>query len=487
MKHRNRTKITFVATSFDGTYEDGAEFLLRISDKLVGDFDMSYVTVFKTIHQIFGDTGRECCYIPDELKKYPINNLEQELKEMEDKYETTLEEIMVGDFDQYHSNRKRAQETLLRFFRFWEDYLDKENPDYIIGTSTRYVNLVGHAVCKKRKTKFLIISPSPFPDTFRFTEDIRGHISTLDRYWQMNSRKKLSAEERRKVEKYINSIIRTKKRFFQADSTPRINLAKLKFFLERAYKSFFIERLRTPYSKPWRGAYKYTLKIIRSKLTRILYLKPDYNEKYIFFPLHVEWDSPILVWNPLFINQLFLIKIISRALPSDVTLYVKEHINDVGGTPFTQLKRIRDTPKVKLINPPEDSHKIIRNSEAVLVIAGTPGWEALLMGKSVINVGGTYYETSGLTWDVKDLTQLGSTIKKAIKENKADKETLYRFIAAFQKVIYPGRIYFTQLYYSNKSNRDFVLSEENINNVAEGIKKQITENAYLLRGEEIHE
>ena len=296
----------------------------------------------------------------------------------------------------------------------------------------------------------------------------------------MHKDEELADEETREIDAYINSIIKTRDRPFQIDSKPRITLAKLRFFMERAYKSFFIERLRTPYSKPWRGLYNYVMKLIRSKLSRFLYSRPDYNEKYIFFPLNVEYDAPVLVWNPIFMNQLFLIEIISRNLPVDYTLYVKEHPNDIGGNSLTKLYKIKKIPKVKLINATEDSHKLIRNSSAVLVVAGTPGWEALLLEKSVIGLGRAYYDPMDIIWKVRDLSKLGDTIKKAITESRYDKNILYRFISAYGKVSYPGMIYFTQLYRSNESNRDFVLSEENIRNVADGIRKQITEDAYLL-------
>jgi capsule polysaccharide modification protein KpsS len=477
-------KVFINCNSYDGTPLDGAMFIDKIAKKL-RDHNISTVgiyTHFKEVKDYFDKKGMQCYYLPDFKKKYPVHDLAEELRGVEQRYDANLEKILVGDYDQYHSNRRKALETLLSVFRFWEDVIDREKPDYIIGGGVRFLDLVAHAICKKRKTKFLAVQIPLFPNTFCFTQDILGHTSTLDRYWQLNKDKEITKGEREKVEEYIKSIIGTEKRPFRVDSRPIINPAKIKFFLEKAYKSFFIERLRTPYSKPWRGAYRYAMKIIRSKLSRVLYSKPDYNEKYIFYPLHVEWDSVILLWNPLFLNQLFLIKHISRNLPSDTTLYVKEHPNDVGGISLTQLKRIKDTPKVKLVHPQEDSHKLIRNSEAVLVIAGTPGWEGLLMDKPVICVGETYYNSLGLTWDVKDLTQLQEIIKKATKEDKTNRDRLYRFISAFQKVVYPGKINFTQLYYTNEINRDIVLSEENIKKVAEGIRKQLTEDSYLLGG-----
>lgn len=478
-------KIVIICNSFDGTPLDGAMFIDKVSKKLEKDdfATVSIVTFFKEVEMYFNNKGRECHYVPEGKEKYKINDLKKELREIEERYNTNLEKIMVGDYDYYHHNQKKAQEAMLRIFRFWEDYLNKENPDYILGGGQRFVNLIPYTVCKKRDTKFLIMSNTPFPHTFCFSEDMCGHITTLNKYWELNSEKKLTDEEKTKVEEYINSILSYEKRseaFYLYDTTPRINLTKLKFFLDRAYKSFFIERLRTPYSQPWRGAYKYAVKIIRSKLSKILYSKPYYNEKYIFFPLHVEWDSPILVWNPLFVNQLFLIRIISRNLPYGVKLYVKEHPCDTGGTEIRQLYRIKRTPNVRLIKPEEDSLELIKKSEVMLVIAGTAGWETLLLGKSLINVGKAYFETPDVTWKVRDLSIIGDIIKSAIEENKYDEERFFRFVSAFMKVSYPGMMNFTQLYYGNESNRDVVLSEENIKNMASGIKKQLTEDAYLL-------
>lgn len=480
-----KKKVFFVCSSYDGTPLDGAEFIDKISKKLdtLGIETCGVVTHFKEVKDYFDARNLPCYYLPDFKEKYPIKNLEAELTEIEKKYDITLEKIIVGDFDYNHSNRRKAEEMLLHVFRFWEDVVDKYDLDYVIGGEQRYLNLVGHAVCRKKKAKYLALMRAPFPNTFVLSRDVCGYMTTLQRYWEKNRDKPITAEERRKAEDYIQSILSKEKKneaFNLYDTTPKINAAKIRFFITRAYKSFFVDRLRTPYSKPWRGLYNYVMRIIRSKVARLLYDRPHKGEKYIFFPLHIEWDSPIIVWNPLFINQLYIIQHISRNLPYGYKLYVKEHPCDTGGTKIRQLYNIKKTRAVRLINPSVDSFELERNAEAIIVIAGTVGWEGLLINKPVINVGRAYYEISDLTWKVCDLSKLDEVIKKALTENRYDRETLLRFITAFMKVSYTGKIGFSQLYYGNESNRDIVLSDENITAVSEGIKKQITEDAYLL-------
>ena len=49
------------------------------------------------------------------------------------------------------------------------------------------------------------------------------------------------------------------------------------------------------------------------------------NERFIYFPLHFTPETATLIWGCWGHNQLELIKQISRVIPNDCYIYVKEH------------------------------------------------------------------------------------------------------------------------------------------------------------------
>jgi len=469
-------KIVHVADSFDGTHLDGAKLLFEICRKLKNKKNIKSTCVChsKEQYNYFQKKKLSSFYYPSIIKKIKIGNLNKELEFIEKKYDCSVEQILVGDYDYNHSvPRKKAFADMVRIFKFWEDFIEKEKPDFILGGGQRFVHLIPYNVCKVKKTKFLTIFSSIIPNTFNITESVKGNLTKLDKYWEDNKDKNLTKKEKEEVKEYIKSIIKKERKPFVRDSKPKLNPKKIKYALDRIYASFFVERRSTPYLRPWRGIKKYILKIIRSKISKLYYSKPK-KEKYIFFPLHVEWDSPIIVWNPRFIHQERLVELISKNLPAGYKLYVKSHPNDIGGNTLSQLKTIKNLPNVKLLNPSENSHDLIKNSRAVTVIAGTVGWEALLYGKPVIVFGSTYYKNIGSTYNVNNLSKINERIREALKNGKKDKQKLHRFVNAYMENVYPGQMTFSALYYSNKSNRNEVLNQKNIKKISNSLIKGLT-------------
>ena len=78
---------------------------------------------------------------------------------------------------------------------------------------------------------------------------------------------------------------------------------------------------------------------------------------------------------------------ISRDLPADTFLVVKEHIAAVGKRPIDFYSQISELKNVIFINIQERGIDIARNAKLVVTICGTIGFEAALMGIPVISFG----------------------------------------------------------------------------------------------------
>ena len=133
-------------------------------------------------------------------------------------------------------------------------------------------------------------------------------------------------------------------------------------------------------------------KLLISKKINFNYLNTvDSKQKFFYFPLHVEPEFVLLTQSQNYLDQLHIIKNISRKLPSNICLYVKDHPESAGRRKLKFYQEIISTPNVKLISPNENSINLIKKSEAVITITGTAGFEAFLHNKKVYTLGNPFY------------------------------------------------------------------------------------------------
>ena len=81
-------------------------------------------------------------------------------------------------------------------------------------------------------------------------------------------------------------------------------------------------------------------------------------------------------------------------------------------------------PNTFLIDPFESQFKYIKNSNLIITINGSSGWEGLIFKKPVITLEDkTFYNICGLHYYLKNLDELGSLILKI--DRKVDKSKTY--------------------------------------------------------------
>lgn len=146
--------------------------------------------------------------------------------------------------------------------------------------------------------------------------------------------------------------------------------------------------------------------------------KPVEGEKYVFYALHLEPEATIMNRGVLS-NQLFIIKMISDALPESWKLYVKEHpvqFNLKNNFHYfkkninyfrTELfyRNILDMKNTRLINLKTTSKNLIENCEAVATICGTVLLEGIKENKPVLIFG----DNTSLMCKVNDVINIHSS------------------------------------------------------------------------------
>jgi hypothetical protein len=159
-------------------------------------------------------------------------------------------------------------------------------------------------------------------------------------------------------------------------------------YIYRRNAKLFVKR-NIIYSSPIKHLFFY-LKVELKK--QFLFRKNRYfespiaNEVYVYMPLHLIPESTTFVKAPYYVNELALIEQISKSLPINWKLYVKEHQAMVGERKLKFYNRIKRFSNVRLVqfNYYDDPKPWIDNSVGIVTISGSASFEAALLGKKSI-------------------------------------------------------------------------------------------------------
>jgi hypothetical protein len=156
------------------------------------------------------------------------------------------------------------------------------------------------------------------------------------------------------------------------------------------------------------------------------------SQKYIYYPLHINPEYSTLTQGGMLQDQLVIIELLAKSVPSDWIVYVKEHPATViyRLRPRDFYKKITSIPNVKIAPTYSDMHNIVSNAKMVATITGTSGWEAVLRGKPVIGFSDyvDIFDATGLSLKNVDLNKLPVKISSEICRIEAisDEEKIRR-------------------------------------------------------------
>jgi hypothetical protein len=156
-----------------------------------------------------------------------------------------------------------------------------------------------------------------------------------------------------------------------------------------------------------------------------VYKKFDKSKNFLFYGFHLITESTVTYKSMPYTNQKNLIEMISRVLPYNYYLYVREHPHWPKLYKYNFLKSITNFPNIKIISPDVSIHDIISNSKGILSLSSTTGIEALMYGKPVLSFASniyTGYHSSAIY--CQNLYELDKKIVELINTNVDEDETV---------------------------------------------------------------
>ncbi len=399
----------------------------------------------------------------DSIKKYPKPNIEF-IKRSEEKYGFNCWDIWQISAPRIKKRLKFTPNKVLYWMEYYiretEACLKRFNPDYVIfyGIAS-FSGVILYKMLLHYKIGVLEIVNSRIPNRFTINDNLENKWPLLVKQYNKLQQRDLSPEEKEKAEDFIASF---QEKFFKPDGvgnrkTPlKKTLAKYIYYI----KLYSMYRKQLPNLKQF--IWPFTKKLLDWSGTFELPVK---GEKYVYFPLHVNPEVSTSYYGKWYVNQLELIENISRSIPADYMLYVKEHPFSYFSRPLYFHKQIKKFPNVRLISPHANSMELTKKSSLILTITGTTGWEAILLQKPVITFGDVYYNLFDEVIKVRDIRKLPFLIKNKL-DSKTDKDKTLKFVTSVFNSTFSGRGVMPD-------NCVESLKKENISLIVEGIEKYI--------------
>ena len=181
------------------------------------------------------------------------------------------------------------------------------------------------------------------------------------------------------------------------------------------------------------------LKNLISYRAKINFYTPEQSDKYYYFPMHLEPEAVVLYHaHGIYQDQIKLIKNIAAQLPPMVLLYVKDHPHDFGYRATLDYLSLQQVPNIRIIKSQIPGKVLIKNSIGVITIAGTAGFEGLLMGKPVYTFANTYYSLCKRVTYIKNIRDLKNALYARHNITYKDDVELLTFVAAYLESINSG-------------------------------------------------
>lgn len=183
-------------------------------------------------------------------------------------------------------------------------------------------------------------------------------------------------------------------------------------------------------------------------------------KKYVLFPLHKEPEVQLLLHGAKYQDQYDFIANVASSLPEDTQLVVKEHPMATGYRPISYYKKISKLNKVSVVGPFEDLSLILKNADALITIAGTSAFEAMIKKIPVIHFGDLPFEIvrNSMIVKFKDYKELKEKFSESLKNYKYEENKLIEYIAVCLKHTIPLDFYSLFL---NKAENTLKKEDEN--------------------------
>ena len=427
------------------------------------------------------------------------------LKSFEEKYDIDLWQLAKNDrifIDYYNTFHKfsdhEISEIMEKECRLFEEILDEVKPDFFITTETAYrPHHLFYLLCKKKGIKVLMLNAANWGKHCY----ISGNYHKLDNFDELFTNRKALPTTFNNIQNRLESKILSKKvsKFYQSHKNSKIKLMQAAFQLLVLSDN---SNEKTHYTYYGRKKLKVLLSEINNSIKRWYrkkYIDQNFlqeiidDKPFIFLPLQQEPERSLLLSAPDYKNQIETVEYVSKCLPENFLLFVKEHPTQGSGRDWreiSQYKALQNNPKVRLIHPSVPADEIIKKSKLVISVSGTIALESAFLNTPSITIADNDYTLIPSISRLNSKNELQGLIENSL-EKKVEPSSIGKYLDILEEnsfifdylefqVSYFNHFYFSgnlvDVEISESHMKEFLIKNQNLKNLAQEFKKSMIKN-----------
>jgi len=427
------------------------------------------------------------------------------LKSFEEKYDIDLWQLSKNDrifIDYYNTFYKfsdhEISEIMEKECRLFEEILDEVKPDFFITTQTAFrPHHLFYLLCKKKGIKVLMLNSANWGKHCY----ISGNYHKLDNFNELFTNRKALPTTFNDIQNRLESKILSKKvsKFYQSHKNSKIKLMQAAFQLLVLSDN---SNEKTHYTYYGRKKLKVLLSEINNSIKRWYrkkYIDQNFlqeiidDKPFIFLPLQQEPERSLLLSAPDYKNQIETVEYVSKCLPENFLLFVKEHPTQGSGRDWreiSQYKALQNNPKVRLIHPSVPADEIIKKSKLVISVSGTIALESAFLNTPSITIADNDYILIPSISRLNSKNELQGLIENSL-EKKVEPSSIGKYLDILEEnsfifdylefqVSYFNHFYFSgnlvDVEISESHMKEFLIKNQNLKNLAQEFKKRMIKN-----------
>ena len=162
------------------------------------------------------------------------------------------------------------------------------------------------------------------------------------------------------------------------------------------------------------------------------------NREYVYFPLHMTFESMLDTWSPEFQDQMLFVKQLSKTIPVNYDFLVKLHYSDANRYSKSLITKLEKQFYVKFVHPRANNREFLLKSDIVIALSGTSALEAAIIGKPVIIFGNSPYQYFPNTYKIDNINDMSIILKKINKVKYVDEKEIEKSFKAYVKRFMPS-------------------------------------------------
>jgi hypothetical protein len=339
--------------------------------------------------------------------------------------------------DFYHFSKNEILSILENECRFFENVLNEINPNFVIMHEPyQHHDETFFELCKSKNIKTMAFYFSTFGYNCEISENVHyaDDISNIEQKTKYRSFPEL-------VEHYESLKVSDRIKKQNVDpfgNKSNIALAAFDYLFKtkndntKTHYSYFGHSKIRALSNAISGSIK--TKSRWNFIEKNLVKNIDLNQKFVYYPLHIEQERSTLIVTPFYTDDIEFIKNIIKSLPIDYTLYVKEHPSQL--TRHWRDKKVYEElmsiPNVTVIHPHVSSLDLVKNCSLAITKSGTVALEAAFYEKPAITCADFDYTIIPSIERLQSIEELPKLITNCL-EKQFDSKILDEYVSFKEK------------------------------------------------------